>query len=287
MKKLALALVCFASVAFFASCQKTIEHPEPMIAVSSGENFINGTVDQPTIIDADDDDAINLKYGFHVESNAETKKELKSLKISWTYYEDGEEATYDSIIDLTGKTTYDFSDYLFDQDRGTITLYEGTIKAVVTDVNDQTNNATIAFRVQYEEEALDIYELEWVRNGSQVDAATEAQMAALGLKWTSSYKDEVFATIEPLNEDVIVYLCDGDDFDDIIFWSDVNNYFSDLAETGEPIQKYRNITTNNSADYNDMLAVVNGDELNLIRINHAEIKSQSSGTKITISCELK
>ena len=284
MKKLALALVCLVSVAFFASCQKTIEHPEPLITVSAGENYIAGTVDQPTIIDAEDENAINLMYGFHVESNAETKKELKSLKITWDY---GDE--YDIVeetIDLTGNTSYDYSDYLFDQDRGIVTLYEGTIKAVVTDVDDLTNDATIAFKVQYEEEALDIYELEWVRSGSQVDATTEAQMAALGLKWTGTYKED-FATIEPLNDNVILYVCNGDDFDDIVYWSDVNAYFSHLAETTIPAQKYRNISAWASHDYNDLLAVVNGDEFNLIRINHAEVQSQTSGTKITISCELK
>ena len=285
MKKLALALVCLVSVAFFASCQKTIEHPEPMIAVSAGDNFITGTVDQPTVIDYDDENAINLMYGFHVESNAETKKELKSLKITWDYGEEYD--VEEEIIDLTGKTSYDYSEYLFEQDRDIITLMEGTIKAVVTDVDDQTNSATIAFKIQYEEVELETYDLTWVRDGANVEAATEAQMAALGLKWAGSYKDDVFATIEPLNDDVIMYLCDGDDFDDIVYWSDVNAYFSNLAETVVPIQKYRNISAFATHDYNDMLAIVYGDELNLIRINHAEVQSQTSGTKITISCELK
>ena len=285
MKKLALALVCLVSVAFFASCQKTIEHPEPLITVSAGENYIAGTVDQPTVIDYDDENAINLMYGFHVESNAETKKELKSLKITWDYGEEYD--VEEEIIDLTGKTSYDYSEYLFEQDRDIITLMEGTIKAVVTDVDDQTNSATIAFKIQYEEVELETYDLTWVRDGANVEAATEAQMAALGLKWAGSYKDDVFATIEPLNDDVIMYLCDGDDFDDIVYWSDVNAYFSNLAETVVPIEKYRNISAWNSNDYNDMLAIVYGDELNLIRINHAEVQSQTSGTKITISCELK
>ena len=294
MKKLALALVCLVSVAFFASCTKTIEHPEPAIAIMTGDNFITGTVGDPTIIDANDENAINLMYGFHVESNSETQKELKSLLLTIdviTY--DPEEGqvndTYYDTIDLAGKTTFDFSDYLFQQeDREIITLMEGTIKAVVTDVDNQTNTATIAFEIQMDYVPVPLIgnTIEWVRKGANLQGNTEAEMAAMGLKWTGSYK-EVFATIEPLNDNVMFYLCDGEDFDDILYVGDKNEYFANLAETATPIAKYRNITTNNSADDNDMLAVVYGDEQFLIRINRAEIETGSYGTQITIKGEAK
>jgi hypothetical protein len=111
-------------------------------------------------------------------------------------------------------------------------------------------------------------------------------MAAMGLKWTRSHK-EVFATIEPLNDDVVMYLCDGDDFDDIVYWSDKYAYFNDLAETAEPVENYRNITTNNDSSYNDMLAVVYGDNLFLVHITYADIETGSYGTQITITGEAK
>ena len=285
MKKLALALLCLVSVAFFASCEKTVEHPEPSIAILTGDNYLTGTVDQPTVIDANDETALNLKYGFHVESNAETKKELASLKLTWELTDDEGTETFDTIIDITGKTSYDFEDYLFEQ-RGTITLMDGTITAVVTDADNQTNTATIAFTIEMEEEELPIELIEWVRKGADLQGNTEEEMAALGLKWTGSYK-EVFATIEPLNDDVVMYLCDGDDFDNIQYLDELYAYFTDLAETAEPILKYRNITTNNSEDYNDMLAIIYGEELNLVRINHAEIETGTYGTQITISGEVK
>ena len=291
MKKLALALVCVFSVAFFASCTKTVEHPEPTIAILAGDNFITGTVDQPTVIDANDESALGLKYGFHVQSNAETKKELSSLKISWylkSYEEEGiDESTYDTIIDLSGMNSYDYTDYLFVQEkRDMITLMDGTITALVTDVDNQTSTAAVAFTIEMEEvpEPLIGTAIEWVRRGTNV--LDEEEMAEYGLKWTGSYK-EYFATIEPLNNDVILYLCDGDDFDDIELVSEKYTYFNNLAETATPIEKYRNITTNNSADYNDMLAVVYGDELFLIRINRAEIETGSYGTQITIKGEAK
>ncbi|MBR5082721.1 MAG: hypothetical protein IKX35_09810 [Bacteroidales bacterium] len=282
MKKLALALLCLVSVAFFASCEKTVEHPEPMIAVLSGEGYINGTVDEPTVIDAYDEDAIDLKYGFHVEYNSETKKELSTLKITWeyTYYDEGEEVyTYDTIIDLTGETSYDYSDYLFEQDRAIITLMDGKITAVVTDADNQSSTAAIAFTLEMEEEELPIELIEWVRKGQDVLSAEE--MAEYGLEWDRTFKAP-FATIKPM-EGAIMYVCDGDDFADIKYWSDKNAYFTKLvAEGATPAESYRNIDANEDSSYNDMLAVVYGDELFLIHITYADIETGTYGTQITI-----
>lgn len=288
MKKLALALVCIASVAFFASCTKTVEHPEPSIAVKTGELFITGSVDQPTVIDLDDESAISYKYGFHVESNAETKKALKEMVIVMdvtTFEESGQvNDIYYDTIDLTGKTAYDVEEYLFEQERNEILVMEGTIKAFVTDIDNQTNIATVAFRCKVEDtpEQLIGRTIEWIRKGANLQGNTEAEMAAMGLKWTISYKD-VFATIEPLNDQVVMYLCDGDDFDDIEFVSQKYEYFANLAENEEPIEKYRNIKTEYGAEYNDMLAVVYGEEYYLILIEDAEIETGSYGTQITIN----
>ena len=282
MKKLALALVCMFSVAFFASCTKTIEHPEPTIAILAGDNYIAGTVDQPMVIDANDANAVGLMYGFHVESNAETKKELASLKLTWdyTYYDEGEDVySYDTIIDLTGKTSYDFSDYLFEQNRAIITLMDGKITAVVTDADNQTNTAAIAFTIEMEEEELPIELIEWVRKGQDVLSAEE--MAEYGLEWDRTFKAP-FATIKPL-DGAIMYVCDGDDFDDIEYWSDKNAYFTNLvAEGATPAESYRNIDANEDSSYNDMLAVVYGDELFLIHITYADIETGTYGTQITI-----
>ena len=268
--------------------QKNILEGGPSIAVMTGDNFIAGTVDYPTIIEIDDENAINLMYGFHVESNAGTQKELASLKLTWdlTYY-DGDEPepdTYETTIDLTGMTSYDYTDYLFEQEKGIITLMDGTITAVVTDVDNQTDTAVIAFTIEMVETPLMTSIFEWVRRGSNV--LNEEEMASYGLKWTGSYK-EVFATIEPLNDDVILYLCDGDDFYNIDFLTDKYVYFTNLAETATPIEKYRHISSQNSADYNDMLAVIYGDELTLIHISRAEIEIGTYGVQITIKGMVK
>lgn len=291
MKKLALALVCLVSVAFFASCTKTIEHPEPTIAVMTGENFISGTVGDPAIIDANDEDAINLQYGFHVESNAETQKELKNMVITFdviTYGDDGQENDiYYDTIDLTGKTSYDYQEYLFVQEREIITLMEGTIKAVVTDVDNQSNTATIAFEIQsdYEPEPLESWDIEWIRKGANLVGNTAEEMAAMGLKWENTYKAP-FATIKPV-ENATLYVCPGDDFEDIQYLDEMYAYFTNLAETATPVEYYRNIDANQDSDYNDMLAVIYGDEYYLIHITYADIETGTFGTQITITGEVK
>ena len=284
MKKLALALVCLASVAFFASCDPVVDNPEPTIAVMSAENFVNGTIEEPTIIDVNDENAINLKYGFHVESNAQTKKELSTLKI--TFEETYAEGTYvsDTTIDLTGLTTFDFSEFLFQQEEREI-IGSVVITAVVTDVNNQTNTAAIAFKFDQTAQPLNSTIIEWVRKGNNLMGDTEAEMAACGLQWTGSYKD-IMATLRPLTG-ATMYICSGDDYATITTDVEKFAYFANLTETAEPADKYRNITTNNSANYNDMLAVVYGDGLYLINITRAEIATGDYGTQITIKGAVK
>ena len=284
MKKLALALVCLASVAFFASCDPVVDNPEPTIAVMSAENYVNGTIEEPTIIDVNDENAINLKYGFHVESNAQTKKELSTLKI--TFEETYAEGTYvsDTTIDLTGLTTFDFSEFLFQQEEREI-IGSVVITAVVTDVNNQTNTAAIAFKFDQTAQPLNSTIIEWVRKGNNLMGDTEAEMAACGLQWTGSYKD-IMATLRPLTG-ATMYICSGDDYATITTDVEKSAYFANLTETAEPADKYRNITTNNSANYNDMLAVVYGDGLYLINITRAEIATGDYGTQITIKGAVK
>lgn len=293
MKKLALALVCMFSVAFFASCTKTVEHPEPSIAVKTGEYYITGSEDQPTVIDLDDENALSYKYGFHVESNTQTKKALKEMVIVMdvtTFEESGQvNDIYYDTIDLTDKTSYDVEEYLFEQERDEILVMEGTIKAFVTDVDNQTNIATVAFRCKVEDtpEPLIGKTIEWKREGQTVVDAEE--MAEYGLQWTGTYKAP-FATIKPLNDDVILYVLEdkGDEFDEIQYVDDKYAYFSNLSETATPAESYRHIDANESADYNDLLAVVYGENLFLIRINHAQINYiPGVRTDITIKGDVK
>ena len=278
MKKLALALVCLVSVAFFASCNPTVDNPEPTISVITDEGFVqNGDV-----IDI----AQEFVYGFQMASNTQTKKELKQLSVTASTFdlEGNEEPLSEEIISLAGLTEYRYIDTLSYTLRDVII---GSVRyiATVTDVDGKINTATLTFNLNLPEEPLESTPIEWIRKGQFLQGDTEAEMAAFGLKWVGSYK-EVFATIEAL-DGATMYLCDGNDYATITSDIEKADYFTKLFETGLSIAKYRNITTNNSANYNDMLAISYDGETYLIHITRAEIETGNYGTQITIKGETK
>ncbi len=269
MKKLALALVCIASLAFFASCNK---EGQPTIQVYNGEDgyvLATDTVNVNT----------EVNFGFVVASSATTNKELVSLVVK---VDDTEWANKD----LTGMTEYTYTDKVkYDYDRDEI-VGTSVITATVTDAAGQVATATITLTLNNPDQPLISKTVEWIRKGANLVGITEAEMREIGLQWTGSYKD-IMATIKPL-DGAQLYVCSGDDYNGIATMSDKNAYFTNLAETGTAVESYRNITTNNSSDYNDMLAVVYGQKLTLVRINHAQIDNLGSvGTQITITGEMK
>ena len=278
MKKLALALVCLVSVAFFASCQKPVENPEPTISVITDEGFVqNGDV-----IDLNQE----FTYGFQMASNTQTQKELKQLSVVTVFIdlEGNEETLSEEIVSLAGLTEYRYTESLsFEPEREII----GSVRfsATVTDVDEKYTTTALTLAINQPAEPLNITPIEWIRKGQNLQGNTEAEMAAFGLKWTGSYK-EVFATIEAI-DGATLYLCDGDDFEKITNDVEKAAYFADLFENGLSIAKYRNITTNNSANYNDMLAISYEGETYLIHIVRAEIETGNYGTQITIKGEAK
>ena len=92
MKKLALALVCFASLAFFASC---VKEGQPTIQVLDKEGFVKDGV----TVDVDEE----INFGFVVASSAVTNSQLANLLVK---VDDTEWAN----IDLTGLTEYTYED---------------------------------------------------------------------------------------------------------------------------------------------------------------------------------
>ena len=263
MKKLALALVCFASVAFFASCQQEITNPEPTISVITDEGFV------------DNDDVVNLEqpivYGFQMASNSQTKKELKQLSIASYFIDlDGkEELQEEEIIPLTGKTEYRFVDTVMYE----ITTRDlvGSVKnvATVTDVDGKVKTATLVFDLNQPAQPLISRAINWVRSGQTVENATETDMANMGLQWTGSYRDimaEITTDVEKAE------------------------YFASLPEYthATAIDRYRNISAEQSHTYNDMLAVVYNGGCYLIHITYAKVDNLgSAGTKITITGDTK
>ncbi len=270
MKKLALALVCFASVAFFASCKP---EGQPTIQVYNTED---GYVMATDTVDVNTD----INFGFVMASSATTNKELASLVVK---VDDNVWAEKD----LTGMTQYTYTDtvnYQYERDE---IVGTSVITATVTDAAGQVATATITLTLNNPDQPLISKTVEWIRKGTNLVGITEAEMREIGLQWTGSYKD-IMATIEPL-DGAQLYVCSGDDYEGIATMSDKNAYFTSLAAEGgaTPVPSYRNITTNNSSDYNDMLAVIYGEKLTLVRINRAEIETGNYGTQITIKGEMK
>lgn len=281
MKKLALALVCLVSVAFFASCDPTnIDHPEPTIALITGTDYITGTADNPQTISYSD--PTNWRYGFHVESNAETKKELASLKIVATQTYEGSTSSFDTIIDLTGKTSYDFSEYVYEQEDSKEIFYEMVMNATVTDVDGQTNTASIAFKIDQPAVDLEPEAFEWVRNGG--GTITGTGLAPFGLKWESNLR-EIYAVIEPM-PNAQLFILQPEDWDNIVTDLDKAAFFSELTYG---VNQFKAVScTAPSQDYDLVIGTIYEGECYLMHIEHSTaVNNPPLGTKVTITGEWK
>jgi hypothetical protein len=277
MKKLALALMCLVSVAFFASCTKTIDNPEPTIAVMTGENFV---YDGQTI-------DVNTDYlvGFRAASNSQTMKELATFKVSESLYEmDGTVVESGDTTFAIGGTEYVYQDTLrFDYNRELVG--RATISVAVTDVDGKTNSYTLSVNINQPAIDLVVEPITWVKTGHNVQ-----DLSAYGLVWKETNYKSPFTHILPAEGSTLYLVENGDqDFANIVTDVDLNNYFSQLAETGRPIDDYNKVDCNPAnRDYHDLLIVkeANG-KLHAINITHAEVTNPSAGTRITITGKAK
>ena len=276
MKKLALALVCFASVAFMASCVKTVDNPEPSIAVMTGENYVydGQTVDLGT----------DYILGFRVASNSQTQKELASLNLAAKLYEMDDTLIHseDTTITISG-TEYVYQESLnFDLTRDLVG--KAVITATVTDVDGKLNSVTINLNVNQPAFELLVEDINWVKTGHNVQ-----DLSAYGLVWKETNYKSPFTHILPAEGCTLYLVENGDeDFDAIVTDFDLSKYYNQLAETGRPIDDYTNVDCNASANYHDLLIVKEADgDLHAINITRADITTPSAGTRITITGKAK
>ena len=273
MKKLALALVCLLSVAFFASCDPEITNPNPSISVLSGDEYIqdNDVVD------------VNVPYafGFVVASNPETNKDLASLvvkigDIEW------------ANVDLTGLKEYthiDTVEWGYEKE----IVFTDEITAVVTDAAGKTATAVINVSVQQNEQPLVNRTIEWIRKGSNLQNNTQAEMAECGLQWLG--RDAFHANIRPAaNCKLYVIENSAATFEGITTSVEKAAYFANLIENGTSVEEYRNISVAVTGDktYNDVLAVVdaNGDQ-HLVLFEKANVQTGNFGVQTTITGQVK
>ena len=278
MKKLALALVCFASVAFFASCTQEITNPEPSIAIMTGENYV---YDGQTI-DLDND----YLMGFRAASNSQTMKELAKFNLSATLMQvDGTEIyTEDTTINISG-TEYLFTDTL----NFTLTSRELVGKvaftATVTDVDGKLNTTTINLNINQPAVDLEPKDFSWLRKGSEDGTG----LAEYGLEWKGNGK-EVFAIIKPV-EGATMFAISPEDWEAVKTDVDKAAFFSDGVYS--VISDFRGVSAWNSNDYNFVIGTLYNGQYHMIHITHGEVQSITNAqgqyvrTDITITGQSK
>lgn len=269
MKKLALALVCLFSIAFFASCDP---EGQPTIQVYNEEGYVQ------------DGDNVNaneqINFGFVVASSAVTNSQLSTLVVNI----DGVEW---ANLDLTGETEYTYTDVVTYDTREEI-VGTSVITAVVTDAAGQTATASITLTIIENDEPLIASTFEWVRRGTQLQSAEE--MAAVGLNWPGNYSREDFVRITPLEGCSMYIINDGDEFDNITTQGEKEAYFADLRENATTADRYTEISAwAADREYNTMLAVIDAaGEKHLVHFTRATVESAgSAGGLFTLYGELK
>ena len=257
MKKLAFALMCLVSVAFFASCTKTIDNPEPSIAPITETGFVtNGqTVEIGEV----------FVYGFTMTSNTQTKKDLATLNITATVTNPaGESQSFEEVMNISGQL-YRFADTMFFETKEII----GSVKftATVTDVDGKTNSASITISVDQPAQPLTTTDFEWYRLGDE-----QSGLDKYGLYWEKNAKSP-FAQIKPL-DGVILYSFSADKWDATTTDLEKAALFSDGALV-TPV--YNQVDVNANATYNDVIGTKMADgTLHLIHVTKCVIDAQVS-----------
>ena len=280
MKKLALALVCFASVAFFASCTPEITNPEPSIAVMTGENYV---YDGQTI-----DLGQDYKIGFRAASNSQTMKELATFKLNvkFTDLDDMEIKSYDTTMNVSG-TEYTFEENLnftlTEESRELVAKVVFTV--TITDVDSKMNSTSLSLNLNQAAVALEPKNFSWLRKGS--DDATG--LAEYGLEWTGNGK-EVFAIIKPV-AGATMFLITPEDWEAVKTDVDKAAFFSDGIYS--VISDFRGVSAWTSKDYDYVIGSLYNGEYHMIHITHGEVQTitnaqgQTIRTDITITGQSK
>ncbi len=268
MKKLALALVCFASLAFFASC---VKEGQPTIQVINEAGYAQ----DGATINTDEE----VLYGFVVASSPVTNKELSTLIVK---IDDDPEFT--DTINLAGKTEYRYEGSITYLSREIID--NSIITAIVTDAAGQTATASIKLNINQPATPLISQTIDWSRRGLTLESA--AEMHAIGLDWPGNYRDEVFVKIVPMDGCSMYIINDGDEFNNITTQEEKAAYIENLVETATPATQYKEISAYHDGTYNTMLAVIDADgDYHLVRFTSATAELITAGALIHLYGEMK
>ena len=260
MKKLALALVCLVSVAFFASCTP---EGDPTIQVLNEEGYVQSG----DVVDVNTD----FNFGFVMASNAQTGKELTSLILKI------DEETPDTLTLTGNEYTYKGTlHYEFTRDE---IIGHSTITAIVTDAAGKTASTSITLSINNPALPLEAVDFEWYRLGN-----TQTGLEEYGLYWEKNIKD-THAQIKPL-DGVTLYSFSADKWEAVTTDVEKAALFADGAIS---MTVYNNVSTSADGTYNDVIGTKMADgTLHLINVTKCVIGAfQTQGYPITISGQAK
>ena len=259
MKKLALALVCLVSVAFFASCNQP--KGQPTIAVLQEEGFVK------------DGDIVNLgeevNFGFVMATSPQSNSLLKSLIIKIddeapdTIDIQGTEYTYKGVI------TYNLSK---DEIVG-----NSTIIATVYDAVGEFATTSIKLSINQPAQPLEAKDFTWYRHGANT---AEGNLADLGLQWAGNSK-ESFVILKPLTG-ATLYGFTSEDWGATTTDVEKAALFSDGLSA--VMDEFRGVSAWSDKDYDFVIGTVYNGEYHLIHITHGDVESK---TDITITGQYK
>ena len=260
MKKLFLALVCFASVAFFASCNQTDK--TPTVSISTDKSAITSGEEVTITIKAN--------------ANASTKKDLSSVHF---IVSDEAEAIWD--------TTYTASGLAFEQ---AITLQLSTdddattfeMSAFAYDAANLSANATTTVNVtRAPATPIEEKDFTWNRRGSNAATGLEE----FGLEWNGNYAKAIYATITPA-AGVTMY-----EFATSAYTEATTEEAKVAAfENATPIQQWKefNVTGATSQTFDKVIGTKTTDgKYHLLHITNGTYTSGSYGVDVTITGKAK
>ena len=262
MKKLALALVCLVSVAFFASCSP---EGDPTISVYDTEDGYVKSGDNVTVGE-------EFKFGFDMASSVETSKELTSLVVTITTPDNFEEE--ETLEFPGGVTEYKYrKTYTYKSKTELVGVI--TIKAEVTDAAGKTAIVTMELNL-FESDALVESDFEWRRD----NGAAGTGMEEFGLTWTKNVDGKTVAKIEPLEGAKLVVFTPET-------WTNTTTEAQKAALFTEAlgIDSYKEVSTTASSDYDLVIGTSYNGKTNLIHIKHCEVYERGWHFVITGQCK--
>lgn len=265
MKKLAMALMCLVSFAFFASC-----NPEgaPTIQVLSEDGFVqNG-------------DIVNLgeevNFGFVMSSAIETSSPLASLVIK---IDDNDPDT----IALTGSSYTYKRTLVYGLEKDEI-VGSSTIIATVYDAVGQYATASLTFSLNQAAQELVVRDFEWYRLGNTITGLDE-----FGLEWDGNHPKDNYARLVP-QEGVSLYIFKPADWEDVTTDIEKAAFFNTAIETMDTEEYYWEVNvTQMDMTYDDVIGTILPDGTrHLIHITSSHSAYEAPlGTATTIYGEAK